>query len=469
MAEQYCVKDPEIADVLVRETGELLTAQDAIGTDYAELERLRMRLSESVTRNHPLFLCPLCGVGVYLVCRLIDNEKRFFFRHQREDGSCPAITREKLTKAQIEAAKYNGVKESDAHQRMKEIIAESLRHDPDFSEVHVEQVWKGTTPGEWRKPDVQALWQGRQRVVFEIQLSTTFLHVIAQRRQFYQREGALLVWVFKRFDRKAARMTQDDIFYNNNQNLFIASESTLIASKEAKALMLDCHWVEPVSDEVGGIVEHWQERRTRFAELTQDLARQRIYYFDHEGQHPLLSAAAGAAALRRRLFDWWRQFDWPPADEHWSTFRLEFAQRGLTLPDYPEPIRGLLNALYSAREGRPIGSKHTKFISVAHNTAEYYPEVLQTFRVALFVYSRGPQLIAEDRPKNGETEGKWAKRVKRYRAEILAGDAKYQRDRRWDQLIEFLFPEVWWRLQDSEATESPSPKADTEVSSVDRN
>jgi hypothetical protein len=442
MAHQYCVKDPEIAEILVRETGELLTAQDAIGDDYAALEQLRMRLTEAVDRDHPEYLCPICGVGVYIVCKR-RNEKRFFFRHQREDGSCPAITREKLTKAQIEAAKYNGVKESDAHQRMKEIIAESLRHDPDFSEVHVERVWKGTTPGEWRKPDVQALWQGRQRIVFEIQLSTTFLHVIAQRRQFYQREGALLVWVFKRFDKKAARMTQDDIFYNNNQNLFIASESTLIASKEAKALMLDCHWVEPVSDEVGGIVEQWQERRTRFAELTQDLARQRIYYFDHEGQRPALEAEAQKEGLKRRFAQWWAKSDDPGRDAVWERFQDEFATYGVRLSHFPFELRGLLTALYSAQAGRPVGYKVSKLISVAHTIAERYPEVLQVFRAALWVYARGEQLRAEDRPRKGETTGQWAKRKTQYLAEMAAGDSKYERDTRWDPLIEFLFPEVW--------------------------
>jgi hypothetical protein len=100
-------------------------------------------------------------------------------------------------------------------------------------------------------------------------------------------------------------MTQDDIIYNNNQNLFRASESNLIASKEAKALMLDCHWVEPLSDEVGGIVEHWQERRTRFGVRTQDLARQRIYYFDHEGQRPVLEAGAQKEGVKRRFAQWW--------------------------------------------------------------------------------------------------------------------------------------------------------------------
>jgi len=109
------------------------------------------------------------------------------------------------------ARKYNAAKESRAHIRLKEIIADSLRYDSGFSEVETEKVWRGMDRTKWRKPDVQALWKGKIRIAFEIQLSTTFLHVIAERRNFYRQEGGLLCWIFKSFDQAEARMTQDDI------------------------------------------------------------------------------------------------------------------------------------------------------------------------------------------------------------------------------------------------------------------
>ncbi|WP_407066812.1 DUF6035 family protein [Extensimonas sp. H3M7-6] len=50
-----------------------------------------------------------------------------------------------------------------------------------------EETWKGSI-GEWRRPDVQAKF-GDLRMAFEIQLSTTYIRVIAERQEFYLREG----------------------------------------------------------------------------------------------------------------------------------------------------------------------------------------------------------------------------------------------------------------------------------------
>lgn len=78
---------------------------------------------------------------------------------------------------------------------------------------------------EWRKPDVRALFRGTP-VVFEVQLSTTYINVITARREFYLRESGLLVWVFAKFDLGARRLTQDDVYFNNNRNAFVASKAT---------------------------------------------------------------------------------------------------------------------------------------------------------------------------------------------------------------------------------------------------
>ena len=48
--------------------------------------------------------------------------KRFFFRHKTEDGSCPAKTRGTLSEEEIRARKYHGLRESEAHKRIKQLI-----------------------------------------------------------------------------------------------------------------------------------------------------------------------------------------------------------------------------------------------------------------------------------------------------------------------------------------------------------
>lgn len=433
-----CVDDPEIDEVINLETGIISPARAVIGSDYDRLEKLRMELAEANASGDSLYACPICMVGVYLSCRRKD-EKRFFFKHRTENGNCPAITRGELSKDEMLARKYNAAKESSAHIRLKEIIADSLRRDPNFSEVESEKVWRGMDRSKWRKPDVQALWKGETRIAFEIQLSTTFLHVIAERRNFYRQEGGLLCWVFRTFDESEARMTQDDIFHNNNRNLFLASEETLKASVAESALMLDCHWLEPAA--VGGeVVEAWRHARVPFSDLSLDQVGQRVFYRDCEGLKAGLAKDAGEEALKQRFYLWWRHSKRSWQDIEWTEAKREFRRRGVFLPEYPSDALGLLNALYSAREGESIGWNHPNFISAANTVANSYKNVVRAFRAALLVYGRGEQLTREDK------KGNWAKRVKEYKERLAAGDKDYDRDPQYDSLIAFLFPEVWETL-----------------------
>ena len=430
-----CVADPEIGEVINLDTGEILPSAVVIGSDYDRLEKLRMDLAEVNASGEALYACPICMVGVYLSCRRKD-EKRFFFKHRTENGNCPAITRGELTKEEIQARKYNAAKESRAHIRLKEIIRESLTHDANFSEIAVEKVWKGMDRSQWRKPDVQALWKGSVRIAFEIQLSTTFLHVIAERRLFYRQEGGLLCWIFKSFDKHEARMTQDDIFHNNNQNLFLASEDTLNATIASKALMLDCHWIEPVAIN-GNVQEVWQQQLASFSQLNLDVNGQRVYLYDCDGLKAQRTQAAIDEALKQRFFVWWCDSKRSSLDPVWAEFKEAFRKRGIHFPEYSNDVLGLLHALYTAREGRVMGWKHTKFISAAHTVANNYKQVIRAFRAALLVYDRRGLLESEDH------DGKWAKRVAGYKEKLTVNDADYQREEQYDGLIAFLFPEVW--------------------------
>ena len=75
----------------------------------------------------------------------------------------------------------------------------------------------GGLDGAMEKPDV--LVYAGQRVAFEIQLSTTYLDVIAGRRDFYLEQGGLLFWIFARFDTERLRMTDDDVFWQQQTSM----------------------------------------------------------------------------------------------------------------------------------------------------------------------------------------------------------------------------------------------------------
>lgn len=204
------VDDPEIVEVIDLVTGEILDSNAFIGGQrYDTFVAKRNYLRECLKRNEPRHACVLCWTPVYLVA---SPRKRFHFRHIREDGICTAKTRSGLTENQIRARKYHGLRESEAHRRIKALIERSLRADPEFKaeSIQIERRWNAREDSKlWRQPDVQAQ-SAAGRFAFEAQLSTTFLDVVVSRRLFYREEGAILVWVLGSFSHDYRRMTTDD-------------------------------------------------------------------------------------------------------------------------------------------------------------------------------------------------------------------------------------------------------------------
>jgi hypothetical protein len=238
------VDRPQIAEVLDVAAGDFVSAAVVMGTDYASLVQRRMETRTQMRRGTPLYKCAICGVAVHICCSR--DTAKFFFKHRHEDGNCPAVTAGQLNQDEIDARKYNGLKESRLHIQMKQWVVNCLAADKSFTDIRTEQVWKGAWTGQWRKPDVQAVYAG-QRVAFEIQLSTTYLDVIAGRRDFYLEQGGLLFWIFARFDTERLRMTDDDVFYNNNVNAFVVHQESVDASLEAGAFQLECIWAVPLA------------------------------------------------------------------------------------------------------------------------------------------------------------------------------------------------------------------------------
>ncbi len=421
------------------ETGELLAYRALVGSNRQAVMGLRRTLREDMECGEPRLACALCGVPVVLVAQ--DGEKRFFFRHTLEDGRCPAETRGRYSQAELDALRYNGQKESRAHQRMKAWVAQCLLADPAFSDVQVEKRWTGALTGEWRQPDVRAVYRGLP-VVMEIQLSTTYLNVIVERTAFYQRNGALLLWVFAHFDLQARRLMQDDVFFANNRNAFVVSCETWTDSLAQRRMMLDCIWAMPTGQPVSTL----ERRRIGFDELTLEPAAQRAWYFDFEGARRDLEAAArarrdvAAAALREQFEPWWlryqdgREQDLPV----WRSLRQQASALGAQLPEWPGMLpAGLLNGLYSAKHGRSMGWRHQLLLQVAHTIANQHRRYLRAFRHALAVYGRGEQLQHEDR------SGSWKQRVRQYVPLLEANHPDYVSDTSFDDLLELLFPELF--------------------------
>ena len=435
------VETPEIPEVLDLELGTYRTLSDVVGIDYDAAMQTRHRIKDAQLSGRPLYACAECCVPVTLLMH--PESRRLYFKHTLEDGRCSAVTRGAYDHDEINARKYNGAKESRLHLSMKRHLTNSLLADTRFSDIHVERRWNGPVTGVWRKPDVQAVYSGADglsvRVAFEIQLSTTYLDIIVERRRFYLEQGGLLFWIFAEFNESGRKLTQDDVFYNNNQNAFIVNEATSTESVELTSFQLECIWAEPSTQ---GAAPLLKRATVPFEKLVLNREKQQAYYFDFYGQKEALRAAELKLLepVRNAFEAAWiaADTDGRPVGAIWQEFYRGVRAAGVLLPNYPkDPYHIIVSALYTAKHGRVIGWGFKKFIEVAHRVAGGHPSLLPLFRIALRVYKRGPQIHQEDKT------GRWKRRVEEYKIAIVAGDPKYSHDGQYDEAIAILFPELF--------------------------
>lgn len=427
------VAKPAIPEVMDTETGTHLQVSEVIGNSYEALIKLRMAVRAAQHLKRPMYVCSICQTPVF-ICR-VPHESKFFFKHKEENGNCPSITRGHLSRDEIDALKYNGAKESALHLKMKEWLSTCLNLDPQFKDVKMESRWRGGL-GTWRQPDVRATFRG-QSIAFEIQLSTTYLDVIVARRQFYLQEGGLLMWVFAEFDNDHRRLTEDDVFYNNNCNAFVVNSKTVQASLDAGSFKLGCIWTTP---SVGGVPGILHRKLVGFEELTLDPGQQQVYYFDYAGEVGKRQAAARdrAETLRRDFEAWWadRWRDGPPSRK-WDELRPRFQLEGLSLPaDYRDLETDLIVAMYSAKFNKPYGQRLKLLVQVAHRIGQAKKQHLTWFLHAVRYYQRDDTMWAEGTP------GVWNAKYIRCQKEYKLDPTPFAPMRELQPFIEFLLPEL---------------------------
>lgn len=283
---------PEVLDVT---SDSIVSAQDVLrALDSVEQHRLRLEAEEVKIAGRPRFRCPLCyrplGLRGGGWSNLDDDGQRhvgLHFAHPREpEHHCAYKTGGDFTPDQYAAMKYNGLKETRAHRLVKARLWSGLRRDPstDPSSLRVERRFKAKLPDtNWRQPDVQVLWRGTS-LVFEAQLATTFVTVIAQRRNFYRKNGAQLVWVFASPPTDELRFTTKDVVFNNNCNLFVVSEVTARLSAERKQLVLQAWWPNAEDRLEEGRPYRWENEMVTLDQLTFDESQCTVYFVDHEAE-----------------------------------------------------------------------------------------------------------------------------------------------------------------------------------------
>jgi hypothetical protein len=277
-----------IDTVIDVESGKDIYAKPFFAQPEGVIFKMRTELEKAVYLHKPKYVCKYCGQMVKISGRKTERGMARFFSHLRDSDDCDYKTTTGRTRREINREKFARCNEGERHMFLKAEIAKYLEITSGVTDVRTENTVKGNHPIlRWRRPDVIANYRGHE-VVFELQLSTTFVSVIAERDLFYRLNQKHIIWV-SNFDEQGehvdlTNMMVKDIYYNNRMNLFIFDLDAQRKSEELGELMLKCNWLTPdgnwqypngnTSDKLGG-------KFIRLSDLTFDNTY-KPYYVDAE-------------------------------------------------------------------------------------------------------------------------------------------------------------------------------------------
>lgn len=271
-----------IETILNLETGKVMDVYDLFHDPIdreAEIFQLRSKIQQQVQQKRPVYVCIYCKQSIGIRGRI--HGKDYYLVHTFRSDDCIIKTGHILTEEQIRCIKYNGEKESDLHNQLKNGIAHYLKQDELVISVQNEKVYKNLAISkEWKKPDVLAEMTDK-KVAFELQLSTTFLSVIVSRTVFYRNRGVFLIWVFPNFslDSHLQLFTQKDVYYNNSFNVYVFDEDSKLKSQQENRLFLKCYY-KHFRIEGESIKDKWVSTYISLKDLHFDMEKLEVYFYN---------------------------------------------------------------------------------------------------------------------------------------------------------------------------------------------
>lgn len=285
-----------IDTVIDVETGKEIYAEEFFSQSESVIFKKRMELQKAIYLRYPKFICKYCGQKVKISGMKKQRGKALFFSHLRDSDDCDYKTTTGRTKKEIEREKYSKCNEGDRHKKLKELLADFLLHTTGVTNVRTEKTMQGNHPIlNWRRPDIAITYRG-QEIIFELQLSSTFVSVITERDLFYRLNKKFIIWVFN-FDSEAehvdiTNMIVKDVYYNHRLNIFIFDEAARIESSKRGELVLKCNWIKPDGNWEYENINNSDTLGGKFVSLN-DLTYStdfKPYYYDAErdyfAQHP---------------------------------------------------------------------------------------------------------------------------------------------------------------------------------------
>ncbi len=243
--------------IIKTSTKEPIEAESFLNEDYVTLGELRRKQKESILLGKPLYICGKCEQPLALKGRP-NNNKKFYLAHLKGSKDCEWKSGDDRTRLEIHQEMFFRVRESKEHKELKAFIVDKLKKDKQFSQIKSEKRFKSDFQEEYKVPDVSAiqtktiqvkdneLIKIKTNIVFEIQLTSTYLDVIIDREKFYYENKANILWIFADFskDLSQTKMVEDDILFSNKKNVFILDEEAQKVSIEKQSLYLKNLYLE---------------------------------------------------------------------------------------------------------------------------------------------------------------------------------------------------------------------------------
>jgi len=270
------------------ETGKDIPAEIFFDQPESAVFRMRTELQKAIYLRHPKYICKYCGQMVKISGRKTERGVATFFSHLRDSDDCDYKTTTGRTKREIERERYSKCNEGERHKKLKDLLATFLQRTSGVTNVRTENTMPGNHPIlNWRRPDVAVSYRG-QEIIFELQLSSTFVSVITERDLFYRLNKKFIIWVFN-FDDQSEHvnlnnMVVKDVYYNHKLNIFVFDKAAQDESARRGELILKCNWIRPDGSWEYPNINNSNELGGRFVSLselkyTDDY---KPYYYDAE-------------------------------------------------------------------------------------------------------------------------------------------------------------------------------------------
>jgi competence CoiA-like predicted nuclease len=270
-----------IQDIFDLETGECLKSDDLLNVAQKEIFKLRRNLEIGIQKKDSKLVCAICHQPIKLRAGL---ERIVHFAHLKDSENCPIKTDTNYSKAEWLRMIYHGTKESKKHIDMKNRMNDILNIDERFSDIKIKKTIKDLKEkSKWKKPDVQCKYNNKT-IVFEMQISHTFLSEIVARDIFYDINEIPLYWIcdnfYPYFD--YVKVFHCDILYHHNCNLIVLDNDAYKYSIKNRALNFKVYWLKPHIKDKQILYDHWCQKIIDFSEIKYDMENNKLFYYDYE-------------------------------------------------------------------------------------------------------------------------------------------------------------------------------------------